>query len=1336
MKTMLSKIKIVVLALACVMLGVFFFVGDKGEVKADDLVFVTNDTNVGYAYVSILGSEVTKGSAPKLDVVPEGYLFAGWYTEAGEAVKSSHSIDEAATYRAKYIPEEVLGVKAQLSEDGKNLRFVSSVDELSYSQVGFILEYNGTKYSNDSKDVFRRIKAVTKGDEYNYSPKVVDTDSEYFITAIWRNVTSADQFYVRAYFKTMDGVEVVGPSRYISAAHADTSYINLAVKGLLEEVNSTPTVTATNLPDGITASATVLKAATAEDAYAHVLITLDGGTNKDLKSVTTFDVNGTKVKYRNLYTKYLAAGDEDSSWYTENKGTENEFVIATSADLHGLREIVNNSAETCFKDNTIYVVCDIEVNKGYADPVNLKWDKTIAADGQTPIEGTNLPWTRIGADGNGYRFEGTFDGQMHTISGIIVDTNKAPNGLFGCITSTATIKNFSLINSFFSCSGINLGSIVGIAKAGNLESVYSNAVVKSSAANVGGMVGQSSLVGFTMNNCCFDGSVTYTGTGQYVGGLIGMASDDTEISNCLNSGDISVTASSNPKVGGLVGATDVNEIYIRNSLNTGTINVQEGATQNFGLIIGRFGNYATNSTRISNTYTTEQEGISYVYSKNGQEVVSDYTLAEEDIYGTAAMDKMPQLFTLATADDIIYWAVTENTPVLASFKEYATDAEGNAVSAVAFDTSWYDVNKDTYTLNDASDLYGFAMLSKLADVNGFAGKTIKLGANIVIPNTGDATSWASTAPKFEWIGIGMENLPFAGDFNGNGKTISGICMNNMKFAGLFCQTSAAATVKNFSLTNSYFETNQDFLGSIAGQGRGIFDTIYSDAIVVGNKQGIGGLIGRANGTDSMSISNCWFDGSVTNNGNSTANRNTGGLIGRVQCPTTITNCLNTGTISAPNYTTQENPNPTDETVQADYSVRPYVGGLIGFLTNKTTLTLSYCLNAGEVTYNKAATVGYGSILGRADSSVTIYVQDGVYATTSSCAAVVSNGSVSYSELVPLNVHVVDSTIEGDAATETALFDFANAGVWTTVENSTPVLACFADKATSGTATTPTSMQSAIQEGQGNVIDKGTISSSIVFTDDSNKDAVTQRQGGCYVVEEDGTTYYYQAFFSYYYNTLLDKQDNNNDGDYNNLDNKVVIVKYDYDTKQEVMRSEELALCHANDMTYNDKLGLLVVAHANDDMHVVSFVDPATLTVVRTKWIDGLSYYSIDYNSTYDCYVVQTGAENGVGHNLVILNGNMEVIAKYENGGLYTDPKEISASAGQGLTCDDKYIYCLFSGSSLNNPRTHAITVFDWNGNYVTEISFVVDDEPESLSIVGNQILVNVAGESKVYSITF
>ena len=121
--------------------------------------------------------------------------------------------------------------------------------------------------------------------------------------------------------------------------------------------------------------------------------------------------------WRNLNTTYNGS-NPDSSWYTAISD-EKEFVIATNADLYGLSVLANATNKNTFEGKTIYLSADIEANKGKA---------TLEGWNATGENNTSYPWTPIGSF-DVSRFNGIFDGQGHTISGLYGKGKLSPETL-------------------------------------------------------------------------------------------------------------------------------------------------------------------------------------------------------------------------------------------------------------------------------------------------------------------------------------------------------------------------------------------------------------------------------------------------------------------------------------------------------------------------------------------------------------------------------------------------------------------------------------------------------------------------------------------------------------------------------------------------------------------------------------------------------------------------------------------------------------------------------------------------------------------------------------------
>jgi len=694
----------------------------------------------------------------------------------------------------------------------------------------------------------------------------------------------------------------------------------------------------------------------------------------------------------------------DLSWYTDEA---KEYVLLDKADLYGF-SLLTQSWD--FKDKKVKLGADIVVNEGKAS----SWAKQAPA----------LEW--ISAGPKSKPFAGTFNGQMHTISGIYLDSDVMNTGLFSVTAEESTIKNLKLKNSYFKSEASFTGSIVGQGR-GKIDTVYSDATVIASKGGIGGIVGLAYGTKGSVKNCWFAGTVTNTSnlTGERgTGGIIGTVYDEAsvKVENCLNTGTVDVRAYTfnqakegaaknvTPIAGGLVGwvRKKTSSLDMKDCLNTGKVLVSNAVTGGYGSILG----YSDGDTTIEHTYaTTESSALTAAKIKG-------WVLAYEEAKLTGH-----EGYRWTTLNFDKYWSVMEKgTPVLKSFAGKGVSTNGVARMV---DTSWYDTKKDTYVLTDAADLYGFAYLSNGTD---FAKKTIKLGADITV-NSGNAADWANAAPALAWRPIASKNLPFAGTFDGQMHTISGIYVNaDERNSGLFSATGETSVVKNLKIANSYLTSTAGELGSVAGQGRGTFDTVYSEAIVVGNSANTGGLVGMGYG-DKVVMEKCWFNGSVKNTANHKNNRGTGGLIGTLYdgCHADIKGCLNSGTVDVTAYKfnqgTEKKPNVT-----------PIAGGLVGWVkTAKSSVNIDNSLNTEAVLVDESATGGYGAVVGYSENVKKTAVT-ATYSTVSPLAGSKVQGKI---------YEVSAEDITGYKGYQWTVLDFAN--YWAVVDASTPVVKPFASK---------------------------------------------------------------------------------------------------------------------------------------------------------------------------------------------------------------------------------------------------------------------------------------------------
>jgi hypothetical protein len=313
-----------------------------------------------------------------------------------------------------------------------------------------------------------------------------------------------------------------------------------------------------------------------------------------LPSATKFTFSGAasgSTIYRNLYAT-TSGTTPDTTWHSVYAAEgETDFVIITKGDMYGFQSL---SKTMNFDNQIIYLGADVDLNPGWVASLSshssaTKWDPIGYWGGST----SSKP------------FAGTFDGYMHSISGVCVRKWTHTLGLFGQVDG-AVIKNFELKNSyFFTSPGADkngfTGSIAGILD-GTLENVKCDETVfvtsDAKAQYNGGMVGKST--NGVINNCWFAGTVSASAAWYHIGGLVGGTPATTNkctITNSLFSGTIDYRANT----GGIVGsAWTGSNVTIDQTLYAGNFVAVSGAsTHNVGTILG---NAKANAATVTDTY--------------------------------------------------------------------------------------------------------------------------------------------------------------------------------------------------------------------------------------------------------------------------------------------------------------------------------------------------------------------------------------------------------------------------------------------------------------------------------------------------------------------------------------------------------------------------------------------------------------------------------------------------------------------------------------------------------------------------------------------------------------
>lgn len=325
-----------------------------------------------------------------------------------------------------------------------------------------------------------------------------------------------------------------------------------------------------------------------------------------------------------------------NAWGLAGTGTAADpYLVSTAADFKAM-------AKNCNADH-----------KGTGEYFKMTNDIDFGGTADSPAQ---LP--AIGKDGNAqitkiaYGFDGTFDGDGHTISGIYhtENGNNAEgkyNALFGCIDKNGVVKNIvfsennhiTSYNYVGSIASLNMGTIQNCTNYADITAtnfaaggicgfmVNGNGTVRDchNHGNIKAMTYASGICGgsqsgksittysYLIEGCTNSGNADDThGTAkskQYTAGIVSCASFAVDIEGCTNSGSINGVKN----VGGILGNVmkgDGAATTIKNCTNNGTVSGQDlyvaGIAANSARADGLVSVAScTNNGEVTSTGTTE-----------------------------------------------------------------------------------------------------------------------------------------------------------------------------------------------------------------------------------------------------------------------------------------------------------------------------------------------------------------------------------------------------------------------------------------------------------------------------------------------------------------------------------------------------------------------------------------------------------------------------------------------------------------------------------------------------------------------------------------------------------
>ena len=215
-------------------------------------------------------------------------------------------------------------------------------------------------------------------------------------------------------------------------------------------------------------------------------------------------------------------------------------------------------------------------------------------------------------------FNGTFDGQGHTISNLNLVQDGSVVGFFRYLESDAVVQNLTLQGRAMpEGSRRTIGSVAG-SNAGTVKNC-SFVGVSSGVSMVGGIVGQN-LSGGVVDGCTVTGSVYGA---HFVGGIAG--DNHGVIANCVNKASVNTKVEQNEidisslTLKDLIGTENVADItdiggvagssagVVKNCQNLGTVGYQHMG-YNVGGIVGSQTGYVTACTNYGTVYARKEAG--------------------------------------------------------------------------------------------------------------------------------------------------------------------------------------------------------------------------------------------------------------------------------------------------------------------------------------------------------------------------------------------------------------------------------------------------------------------------------------------------------------------------------------------------------------------------------------------------------------------------------------------------------------------------------------------------------------------------------------------------------
>ena len=538
---------------------------------------------------------------------------------------------------------------------------------------------------------------------------------------------------------------------------------------------------------------------------------------------------GIKVEKANISKKtkfnYNAGGDDVTKYIKYDEAT-GSFIVSQS--YGGDVTLVISTTNKKYADFTIsvhigdgseqnpYYIFNENELKRIGSTYRLDQHYTLMSDITLSNDFESIGYNSNTSTWDG--FDGSFNGQNHTISNLKLDNVQTKNvGLFSSLGANANVKDLTISNSTINGSYENVGVLAGTIN-GNVEKVaIKNAQINNNLdnANIGSLAGEFGNSSLKMSYAENVNINVETQNDANVGGLVGKF-NETTVQACYTNNVAIDTLNAIASVGGFAGefVIGTNSGSIQQSYANAT-----GTDSQFAGFIGEISKNATFEEDKANMLRHLIGNIAVVY---GSTSIADTDLVrnyDSSFFKNATFANRSAFFDKDSALYLIRGFAGANEVISTNeFVFYAIDA--SSITSWDTDYVWNTSNNNLPTLRMTSvnpsspsgeyfrrDLTLKPLTNKQAFIDllsaGVKDDSIKLLEDIDISNG--------------WTPATIENSTF----DGNNKTIT-INLNNAtnNNAGLFA-TINNSTIKNLNIVVVGVSANSTNAGALAGE---IFST--------------------------------------------------------------------------------------------------------------------------------------------------------------------------------------------------------------------------------------------------------------------------------------------------------------------------------------------------------------------------------------------------------------------------------------------------------------------------------------------------------------------------------